>query len=94
MVIGLGQLGRALVLAAAQQWAEVGEGPLPATLVDREATNRWHALEMQHPGLVEGVDAQLLTLDVEAPTREGLAEFTDRLSALRPSLVAVVLDDE
>jgi len=94
VVIGLGQLGRALLLAAAQRWSEVGEGPLPATLVDREAPVRLQALEMQHPGLVEALDAKVLTIDVEAPTPQGLVDFNDRLAALRPTLIAVVLDDE
>lgn len=94
VVIGLGQLGRAVVLSAAQRWAEVGTGPLVATLVDREVVNRWQAMEMQHPGLVDAVDAELLMFDVEAPTKHGLAEFTERLDAIRPSLLAVVLDDE
>ncbi|HSV38913.1 MAG TPA: NAD-binding protein [Nocardioidaceae bacterium] len=94
VVIGLGQLGRALVLASAQQWAETGVGPLPATLVDREAPMRLQALEMQHPGLIEALDAKVLTIDVEAPTPEGLADFNDRLTQLKPTLIAVVLDDE
>ena len=44
VVVGLGQLGRAVLLVAAQQWAEIGDGPLTATLVDREAPagcRRW-----------------------------------------------------
>jgi len=94
VVVGLGQLGRAVLLVAAQQWAEIGDGPLTATLVDMEASSRMQTLEMQHPGLVEAVAARLLTFDVEAPTREGLAEFTKRLAEIRPSLVAVVMDDE
>ncbi|MBF4762949.1 NAD-binding protein [Nocardioides islandensis] len=94
VVIGLGQLGRAIVLSAAQQWSEVGEGPLVATLVDREAPMRWQAMEMQHPGLVDAVDAVLLTFDVEAPTRAGLSQFTDRLEEIRPTVVAIMLDDE
>jgi TrkA-N domain/RyR domain len=94
VVVGLGQLGRAVLLVAAQQWAEVGDGPLTATLVDREASSRMQALELQHPGLVEAVAARLLTIDVEAPTRAGLAELTKRLAEVRPRLVAVVLDDE
>ena len=84
VVVGLGQLGRAVLLVAAQQWAEVGDGPLTATLVDREASSRMQALEMQHPGLVEAVAARLLTIDVEAPTRDGLAELTKRLAEVRP----------
>ena len=79
---------------AAQQWAEVGEGPLTATLVDKAAPGRMQALEMQHPGLVEAVAPCLLTIDIEAPTRDGLAEPGPSLTEVRPSLVAVVLDDE
>jgi hypothetical protein len=94
VVVGLGQLGRSVLLVAAQRWAEVGDGPLTATLVDREAASRMQALEMQHPGLVEAVRAHLLTFDVEAPSRDGLAELTKRLADVRPGLVAVVLDDE
>jgi hypothetical protein len=94
VVIGLGQLGRALVLVAAQKWSEAGDGPLTVTLVDREAPARMQALEMQHPGLVSAVDATVLPLDVEAPTREGLDSFLGRLAEHRPSLVAITLDDE
>jgi hypothetical protein len=94
VVVGLGQLGRALLLVAAQEWAELGEGPLTATLVDVEAPQRMQALEMQHPGLVEAVSARLLAIDVEAPTRDGLAELTKRMAEIPPRLVAVVLDDE
>jgi len=94
VVVGLGQLGRAVLLVAAQKWAEVGDGPLTATLVDREAASRMQALELQHPGLVDGVSARLLTFDVEAPGRDGLAELTKRMAEIRPCLVAVTLDDE
>ena len=94
VVVGLGQLGRAVLLVAAQEWAEVGEGPLTATLVDKEAPGRLQALEMQHPGLVQAVASCLVAIDIEAPTRDGLAELTKRLTEVRPSLVAVVLDDE
>jgi TrkA-N domain/RyR domain len=94
VVVGLGQLGRAVVLVAAQRWAEIGDGPLTATLVDIEASSRMQALEMQHPGLIEAVNARLLTIDVEAPTRDGMAELTKRLAEVPPRLVAVLLDDE
>src|SRR4029078_5462927 len=55
---------------------------------------RLQALEMQHPGLVQAVASCLVAIDIEAPTRDGLAELTRRLTEVRPSLVAVVLDDE
>ena len=94
VVVGLGQLGRALVLAAAQQWHHAESGPLEATLVDLDVERQWQAMEMQHPGLVEAVHARLLELDVEAPTKEGLAELTKRVTEHKPGLVAVVLDNE
>ena len=43
------------------------------------------ALEMQHPGLVEAVASCLLTIDIEAPTRDGLAELTKRLTRSGPA---------
>jgi hypothetical protein len=94
VVVGLGQLGRAVLLVAAQRWADIGDGPLTATLVDMEAPSRIQALELQHPGLIDSVSACLLTMDVAAPTAEGLAELTRRLTEIRPHLVAVVIDDE
>ncbi|HET7735698.1 MAG TPA: NAD-binding protein [Nocardioidaceae bacterium] len=94
VVVGLGQLGRALVLVAAQKWSEVDEGPLTVTLVDREATARMAALEMQHPGLVEAVSFAVIPLDVEAPTKDGLEAFLGRIADHRPSLVTVAIDDE
>ena len=94
VVVGLGQLGRALVVSAAQQWAELGDSPLVATLVDLEGDSRWQGMVMQHPALREAVEPTLLAFDVDSPTEEALAALTDRLKARRPSLVAVVLDDE
>ncbi len=94
VVVGLGQLGRAVLLVAAQRWAEVGDGPLTVTVVDEEAPRRMQSLEMQHPGLVDALAACVLTVDVEAPTREALSELTRRIAEMPPRLVTVVLDDE
>ncbi|HTE74674.1 MAG TPA: hypothetical protein VK640_15975, partial [Actinomycetes bacterium] len=65
VVVGLGQLGRALLLAAAQQWADVDERPLTATLVDKAASARMQALEMQHPGLADAVASCPVAIDIE-----------------------------
>lgn len=94
VVLGLGQLGRSLVVAAAQQWAEVGEGPLPVTLVDREASGRWHAMCLQHPALEGAVRVRCLDIDLDAPTGEVLNTFTGMLAEAPPTLVAVVFEDE
>jgi voltage-gated potassium channel Kch len=94
VVMGLGQLGRSLVVAAAQQWAEVGEGPLAVTLVDREVSGRWQALRMQHPALADAVEVRCLGLDFEAPTAEAVDAFTSALASSPPTMVAVVFEDE
>jgi hypothetical protein len=92
--MGLGQLGRSTVVAAAQQWAEVGEGPLVVTLVDREASGRWHAMTLQHPGLVSAVAPRCLDIDLDAPTSEVLDTFRAALESDPPTFVAVVFEDE
>ncbi len=94
VVVGMGQLGRSLVVAAAQQWAEVGQGPLVVSLVDRDAAGRWNALLLQHPALEAAADARCLAFDLEAPTADMVQRFTTVLLDEAPTAVAVVLADE
>lgn len=94
VVLGLGQLGRSLVVAAAQQWADIGDGPLPMTLVDRFASGRWHALRLQHLALTDAVEVQCLDLDLEAPTGDTVDTFTTMLVDSPPSWIAVTFEDE
>ena len=93
---GRGRAGparRALLLVAAQQWAEVREGPLTATLVARRrpvACRRWRC------STPPGGGGRLVPADDRHrgadPRRPGGAD--QALTEVRPSLVAVVLDDE
>ena len=94
VVLGLGQLGRSVVVAAAQQWAVTGSGPLAMTLVDRVASGRWQALRLQHPALTDAVDARCLDLDLSAPSGDAVDTFTTMLADQPPSLVAVTFEDE
>jgi hypothetical protein len=94
VVLGLGQLGRSLVVAAAQRWCDQGEGPLRITMVDRSATGRWHALRLQHPALAEVVDASTLDIDLEAPTAAGARLFSAVLDESSATSVAVAFEDE
>lgn len=94
MVLGLGQLGRSLVVAAAQRWREQGEGPLPVTLVDREATGRWHALRLQHPALIDACHVRCVDIDLESPDADGFEAFTSTLASDPPTAVAVAFEDE
>ena len=94
VVIGLGQLGRSLVVAAAQRWADGHEGRVRITLVDRAATGRWHALRLQHPALPGVVDAVCLDVDLDQPTGDVVDEFTACLRSAAPTAVAIAFEDE
>lgn len=94
MVLGLGKLGRSLVVAAAQRWREQGEGPLAITLVDPEATGRWHLLRLQHPALPDACTVRCVDIDLDSPNAEGFEAFTATLRDDPPTAVAVAHVDE
>ena len=93
-VLGLGQFGANVVVAAAKRWAEDGEGPLAATLIDRRAAGRLQALVMQHPALERALDPTCIELDIGAPTRNAVEQFEQSMIDQPPSLVVVAFEDE
>src|SRR4051812_15859051 len=94
VILGLGQLGRSLVVVAAQTWAMGGNPkPLRVSLVDRVASGRWEALRLQHPALPDACTATTLDLDLEAP-RPGAVEQFESLLGDTPTWVAVLFEDE
>ena len=95
LVVGLGRFGRSLVVALAPQWAHRRPGEvLPLTLVDANAAGRWGELVQRHPALAEVCSAELIDLDLGAPSAGGLARLAEALAERRPTWVAVVVDDE
>ncbi|MCW2602149.1 MAG: hypothetical protein JWN61_284, partial [Pseudonocardiales bacterium] len=97
MVIGLGQLGRSLVIAAAQRWAQdsfATQGPLRLTVIDRSASGRWHALRMQHPAIAEVCEPILLDLDMDAPSAEAVDGLLEMLRTDPPTWAAVAFEEE
>lgn len=94
VVLGVGQFGGELVLAAAQTWAERGVGPLRVTMVDRRATGRYQALAMRHPALDTAIAATTIDLDIGQPTAASVAEFDRVLAERSPTLVVVAFDDD
>lgn len=95
VVAGLGRLGRALVVAAAQRWHESGDGqPLRITLVDADASGRYEGLRFQHPALESALEVELLDLDLTSPTTDAVAEARALLSRDDISGVAVAFADE
>lgn len=95
MVVGLGQFGRSLVLAVAQQWADVAPGTkLNPTLVDPAARQKWEALRLLHPALDDVCEPTLVDLDLQEPEPEEVDGFLALLAEDPPSWVAVAEADE
>ncbi len=95
MVVGLGQFGRSLVLAIAQQWADVQPGiKLNPTLVDPAARQKWEALRLLHPALDEVCEPTLVDLDLQQPEPDEVDGFLALLAEDPPAWVAVADADE
>lgn len=94
VVMGIGQLGGDLIVTAAQRWAERGQGPLPITLIDRQASGRLHALRMRHPALRSTIDARCIELDFGAPSERAVDEFDAALRDQPATLVVAAFEDE
>jgi len=95
MVVGLGQFGRSLVLAVAQQWADVQpDVKLTPTLVDPAARQKWEALRLLHPALDSVCEPTLVDLDLQAPEPEEVDGFLALLDEDPPTWIAVADADE
>ncbi|WP_395659927.1 NAD-binding protein [Nocardioides sp.] len=95
MVIGLGRLGRSLVVALGQQWAhQHRHRRAPLTLVDPYAGGRWAELTQRHPALAEVFEPELIDVDLAWPSADGVGALATLLAERPPSWVAVVVDDE
>lgn len=95
VVLGLGQLGRNLVIALAQVWADrPGDELLAITLVDRVASGRWEAMCMQHPALREVCAPTLFDVDLAAPGADDVERLRARVAERPPSWVCVAFEDE
>ena len=95
VVMGLGQLGRNLVIAVAQAWANrPGDERLSITLVDRVASGRWEAMCMQHPALREVCAPTVFDFDLGAPRRDDVERLRAAVTAQQPTWVCMAFEDE
>jgi voltage-gated potassium channel Kch len=96
VVIGLGQLGRALVVRAGQTWAEADteqRRPLRCTFVDRFASGRNGVLALEHPAVVSRIRIETVDLDLGAPSDQALSRFRAVLDEA-PDAVFVAFDND
>jgi hypothetical protein len=96
VVIGLGQLGRSLVVRAGQTWAEADtelRRPLRCTFVDRFAGGRYGVLTLEHPALVGRIEIETIDLDLTQPSVEALSRFRAVLDE-GPDAVFVAFDND
>jgi TrkA-N domain/RyR domain len=95
VVMGLGQLGRNVVVSLAQTWADrPGDAPLQITLVDRVATGRWEAMCMQHPALREVCAPMVFDFDLGAPRADDVERLRAALAERPPTWVCMAFEDE
>jgi uncharacterized membrane protein len=95
VVMGLGQLGRNLVVALAQGWADrPGDERLPITLVDRVASGRWEAMCMQHPALRDVCTPTVFDFDLGAPRADEVDRLRAAVAERQPTWVCMAFEDE
>jgi hypothetical protein len=92
VVVGFGRFGASTVVAAAQRY-ELADR-LRVTVVDPDASGKWQALLLRHPGVEDRVDIRCLDVDLDAPTAEVASRFMAALADQRPTLVVIATDDE
>ncbi len=70
LVVGLGSMGRSLLVRAARAWRELqrkaggGVPPLDITVIDRDAANKVETLKYRFPKLVSACSIQALQMDI------------------------------
>jgi TrkA family protein len=97
VVVGVGQMGKNLVVGAATKW-ETLRGPeesLPRiTLVDKEANRKRDSLRIRHPRLVEICDLVPIEIDVAWPEFEEAEFLVDEHGACDVTAIYVCMDDD
>jgi hypothetical protein len=97
VVVGVGQMGKSLVVGAARKWQTLrspGE-PLPRiTLVDQEANRRRDSLRVRHPDLEEICELVAVEIDVAWPEFERARFLVDEHGRCDVTAIYVCMDDD
>ena len=97
VLVGLGRMGEAVVIAAARQrWFQsrgTGE-PLRITVVDRAAKTKVESLRMRYPRLDDACHLAPEQLEIESPVFERAAFLFDERGRVDIDAACVCLDDD
>jgi voltage-gated potassium channel Kch len=96
VIVGFGRFGVSTLVAAAQrhQGDDDHAGELRVTIVDPEASGKWQALLLKHPGVDGRASVVCLDVDLDAPTPDVASRFVGALADPRPTLVVIATVDE
>lgn len=100
VVIGMGALGEALAVAAAQRWAErrddaaTASDPLRLTVIDPDASARFRSLRLRHPALLGHTRAEAIDFDPDRPQPDAADAFGELLAEASVTAVYVCHEDD
>jgi len=97
IVVGMGRLGRNLVVHAARDWDFTRKNEssrLRITCIDRDATAKVRSLFLRNPRLEGACDLQALQMDVTSPEFEEGAFLFDQHGRCDVSAVYICFDDD
>jgi hypothetical protein len=90
MIVGLGQFGRCLLVAAARA---AQDGDATITILDRDADARLQAVLLAQPGLTERARIETVDIDLDRPGRDAADRLREALGR-GVTTVAVCFDDD
>jgi hypothetical protein len=94
LVVGLGRLGRSLIVQAVRDWRAAGaRGQLAVTVVDVEAGARIRSLTLGHPDLTATCTFEPVEIDITSSAFDTGA-FLPRGDAAPPTVAYVCVDDD
>jgi len=103
LVVGLGKMGRSLVVQVAQNWWMKGPGKIKepgmekkfrVTVIDEAAERKLERLLLQYPQLEQACDISPLSMDMDSPEFERGDYLFDSRGLLDTDIIYICLDDD
>lgn len=96
LVVGLGNMGKSLLLNAARTWKQEYDkngSQLHVTIIDRNADSKKESLCLQHPHLENVCSIQALTMDTDSPEFNKAEFLKDKEGNCSITIIYVCFDD-